>query len=113
MDLEQAATTILEGLGIRLHVDFICGCDSGYGHKPDPGMVHGFCSACDLRPEEILVVGDTPHDLLMGRAAGAGTLVAVMSGVASRELLEPHADYVLDSVAGLPDLFDLNQGTSD
>ena len=104
MDIEQAATILLERFGIRHHVDFICGCDSGYGHKPDPGMVHGFCTACDLQPEDILVIGDTPHDLQMGRAAGVGTVVAVLSGVASRKMLEPYADHVLESVDGLRDL---------
>ncbi len=104
MDLEQAATAVLEGFGIRSQVDFICGCDSGFGHKPDPGMVDAFCEACDLRPEEILVVGDTPHDLQMGRAAGVGAVVAVMSGVTQRDMLEPHADHVLETVAGLRDL---------
>ncbi len=108
MDLEQAATAILENFGIRNHVDFICGCDSGYRHKPDPGMVHGFCNASGLAPEEILVIGDTPHDLQMGRAAGVGTVVAVLSGVAGREMLEPHADHVLETVAGLPQLLNSN-----
>ena len=106
MDLEQAATSVLDSFGVRDYVDFICGCDSGYGHKPDPGMVRGFCDASGLAPEEILVVGDTPHDLEMGRAAGVGTVVAVMSGVASRDMLEPHADHVLETVAGLLDLID-------
>ena len=108
MDLEQAAASILESFGIRDSVDFICGCDSGYRHKPDPAMVHGFCDASGLAPEELLIVGDTPHDLEMGRAAGVGTVVAVLSGVAGREMLEPHADHVLETIAGLPELLNLN-----
>jgi len=107
MDLQRAAAAILEGFGIRPLVDFVCGCDSGFGHKPNPGMVQAFCSRCDLNPEDILVVGDTPHDLLMGRAAGAGSVVAVMSGVASREMLEPHADHVLDSIEDLRELLQI------
>lgn len=104
MDLEAAAAAIMRGFGIREQLDFLCGCDSGHGHKPEPGMVRAFCASCGLDPGEVLVVGDTPHDLQMGRAAGAGAVVAVMSGVASRELLEPYADHVLDSVEGLREL---------
>jgi len=104
MDLQEAAETLLGGFGVRGYLDFICGCDSGFGHKPQPGMVYAFCAACGLQPADILVVGDTPHDLQMGRAAGAGTVVAVMSGVASREMLEPFADTVLETVEGLRDL---------
>jgi len=104
MDLHAAARHVLQGFGVHSQLDFICGCDSGFGHKPDPGMVHAFCDACGLTADEVLVVGDTPHDLQMGRRAGARTVVAVMSGVASREMLEPLADTVLESIAGLTDL---------
>ncbi len=104
MDLASAAKAILERFGVHEQVDFVCGCDSGFGHKPDPGMVLEFCKARDLRPQEVLVIGDTPHDLQMGRAAQVGTVVAVLTGVASREMLEPHADFVLDSIAGLREL---------
>ena len=43
-------------------------------------------------PQQIALVGDTLHDLECARAAGA-IAVAVLSGVASREDLAPHADY--------------------
>ena len=49
------------------------------------------------------MVGDTLHDLDAARAAGA-VAVAVLSGPAAREVLEPHADYVLDDISGLPGL---------
>jgi hypothetical protein len=37
----------------------------------------------------------------MGRAAGAGLVVAVLTGVAPEEALAPHADLLLESVADL------------
>ena len=49
----------------------------------------------------IAVVGDSPADLAMGRAAGAGLLVGVLSGVGTAADLEPLADLMLPSVAGL------------
>ena len=85
--------------------DFTCGCDSGFGGKPGPGMVLGFCKAVGLNPGEVAVIGDSTHDLEMGRAAGAGLNVAVLSGPAAREHLAPHADLVLDSIADLPAIF--------
>ncbi len=106
MDLEQSATSILERFNARDAVDFICGCDSGHGHKPGPGMVQAFCAHCNLQPEQILVIGDTPHDLQMGRSAGAGIVVAVASGFSGREQLQQEADYLLESVSQLPALLD-------
>jgi phosphoglycolate phosphatase len=47
------------------------------------------------------VVGDSLADLEMGRAAGAGRVIGVLSGVSGREDLEPFADAVVDSVADL------------
>ena len=54
-----------------------------------------------VAPGEVLVVGDTLHDLHMGRAAGAGVVVGVLSGTGTRELLAPHCDYVIDDVLAL------------
>ncbi len=46
-------------------------------------------------------MGDAVHDLAMGRAAGAGLNIAVLSGTSGREDFEGLADVVLDNVVGL------------
>jgi len=43
----------------------------------------------DIRPEEILVIGDTPRDIECARAIGAKVL-AVATGESSVEKLEEH-----------------------
>ena len=74
-DSEAAARTAARVLGLAGNVDFICGYDSGFGSKPEPGMVLGFCQAAGIAPAGVLVVGDTRHDMAMARAAGAGMAV--------------------------------------
>jgi phosphoglycolate phosphatase len=87
-----------------LHLfDFLAGYDSGYGVKPSPGMVLGFCEAQALPPAEVAVVGDNVHDLEMGKNAGCAFVIGVLTGNSTREDLEGHADYVLESVADLPE----------
>jgi phosphoglycolate phosphatase len=81
--------------------DFLAGCDSGFGVKPEPGMALAFCQATGLHPSAIAVVGDAVHDLEMGRRAGVGSKVGVLSGTAAREDLEPHADVLIGSVANI------------
>ena len=54
-----------------------------------------------MAPGRTAVVGDAPADLRMARAAGAGLVVGVLTGVGGRADLEPLADVVLDSVAAL------------
>jgi phosphoglycolate phosphatase len=81
--------------------DFTAGCDSGHGAKPGPGMVLAFCKAVGLRPGEVAVVGDAVHDLAMGRAAGAGLTIGVLSGTSAPADLEGWADRIIDSVNDL------------
>lgn len=83
---------------------FTCGCDSGHGVKPSPGMVDAFCRAVDMPASAVAVVGDSIHDLEMAHRAGAGR-IAVLSGTSGHDDLAPHADLVLDSVRDLPALF--------
>ena len=47
------------------------------------------------------MVGDTPADLAMGRSAGAGRVIGVLSGVGRREELAPLADVLLPSIGEL------------
>ena len=100
-DNTASAELGLATLGLREHFAFVCGYDAGHGGKPGPGMVHGFCAAVGLRPEEVVVVGDSTHDLEMGRAAGAGGCVGVLTGPARAEDLAALADVVLASAVDL------------
>lgn len=91
----------LRGLAVRGHVSALACGDDGVGVKPDPAMVLAICTALGVSPERISVVGDTPADLAMGRAAGAGSVVGVLTGVGELAELEPLADAVLESIGEL------------
>ena len=67
-------------------------------------MVLAFARHLGVAPERIAMVGDSRHDLDAARAAGA-LAVAVLSGPADRDALEPHADHVVDDIEALPALF--------
>jgi phosphoglycolate phosphatase len=91
----------LRGLGVRGDVSALACGDDGVGVKPDPAMVLAICTALAITPDRIAVVGDTPADLAMGRAAGAAKVVGVLTGVGDKEELEPLADAVLGSIGEL------------
>jgi len=103
-DSAAAAHAWLDHVGVAGHLDFVCGADSGHGAKPGPGMVRAFCAATGLKPAAVAVIGDTPHDLDMARAAGAGLAIAVLGGVGTHEHLAPRADHVIASVAEIETL---------
>lgn len=97
-DNERSIRQTAERFGFAEYVDYVAGYDSGFGTKPDAGMVFGFCAATGLMPSQVAVVGDNNHDLHMGRNAGAGLKIAVLTGTGSRESLTAAADYCLNSI---------------
>jgi phosphoglycolate phosphatase len=100
-DAEVPARAHLERAAIAGHFDFVAGFDSGWGGKPDTGQMHAFLDATGLAPQEVAMVGDSLHDLDAGRAAGMRA-VGVLTGIADRAALVPHADVVLDNIGQLP-----------
>jgi phosphoglycolate phosphatase len=100
-DAQAPARAHLDRAGVTHLLDFIAGYDSGFGAKPETGMQRAFCEATGLKAQNVLMVGDSAHDLLSGRAAGMGT-VGVLTGVLDRGELAPHADIVLDHIGEIP-----------
>jgi phosphoglycolate phosphatase len=104
-DAEAAARAHLGRAGVEQVFDFIAGYDSGFGAKPAPGQLIGFCDATGLSPDEVIMVGDSGHDLISARAAGMRA-VAVLTGLASADELAPGAEAVLPHIGLLPDWLD-------
>ncbi|PJE35497.1 phosphatase [Pseudooceanicola lipolyticus] len=100
-DAEAPALVHLEAAGVRGYFDFIAGCDSGHGAKPQPGQLLAFAERIGLAPDRIVMVGDSTHDLIAGRSAGMQT-VAVLTGLAEAAVLAPYADAVLPDIGHLP-----------
>lgn len=101
-DAEQPARTHLDIAGATPFFEFIAGFDSGFGGKPEAGQLHAFCAATGLLPAQCAMIGDSTHDLHAAKTAGM-VAVAVLTGVANRHDLAPHADVVLESIADLPE----------
>lgn len=60
----------LKLLNLDKYIIDIIGCDQCINHKPDPEPMLKGAAALILPPEKCLCVGDSPYDLLSGRAAG-------------------------------------------
>jgi phosphoglycolate phosphatase len=103
-DTEESARA--QARALELPMDFIAGYDSGFGAKPEPGMITAFADHLGVPASRIAMIGDSPYDLLAARAAGAVT-IAVLSGpvgAAALAQMAPLADHVVDSIADLPGL---------
>jgi phosphoglycolate phosphatase len=99
-DDREPTDRTLAALGLEALVDATLCADDGVAGKPAPDMIVALCGRLGVAPAQTAVVGDSPADIAMGRAAGAGLVVGVRTGVGSEADLEA-ADLVLDSVEGL------------
>jgi phosphoglycolate phosphatase len=100
-DARAAAIAHLEQLEIVDFFHFVAGYDSGFGAKPRPDMCRAFADAAGVPAADCVMVGDSAHDLVAGRAAGMPTL-GVLTGPARRDDLAPLADAVLRDIGMLP-----------
>jgi phosphoglycolate phosphatase len=91
----------LSALGVAAEFADLACADDGFPNKPAPDPVLRLCERLGVPPERTAVVGDSPADLRMGRAAGVARTIAVLTGVGDLATLEPLADVVLGSIADL------------
>ena len=91
----------LEALGIAGEMAALACADDGFPGKPAPDPVLRICARLGVEPARAAVVGDSPADLRMGRAAGAGRVIGVLTGVGDEATLAPLADLVVRSIEDL------------
>ncbi|MGB3243939.1 MAG: HAD family hydrolase [Sulfitobacter sp.] len=104
-DAERPARAHLGSAGVLDMFDFIAGFDSGHGGKPAPGQLLAFAAAMGLAPDQIVMIGDSTHDLRAGRAAGM-TTIGVLTGPADTNDLTPLADLVMPDIGHLSEWLD-------
>ena len=101
MDSKESLESCVKNLDIYDVCTYRVGYDSGFGQKPQGGMVLGFCKEHNLHPSEVIVVGDNTHDIHMGKNAGAFCTIGVLTGNSqSDDLFE--ADYILPDITHIP-----------
>jgi phosphonatase-like hydrolase len=100
---------IIGALGWWSEVDLVLSpADAGRG-RPFPDLVLVAARRLDVDDlSRVVVIGDTPLDLIAGQRAGAGLLVGVLTGAGDREALRASgADHVIGSIGELPTLLGL------
>jgi len=84
--LEASARRSLAHLGLERYFRAVVGLESTDRHKPDPAPVRHALARLGAAPGGAAFVGDSPHDVRAGNAAGVAT-VATLWGPFSREAL--------------------------
>jgi phosphoglycolate phosphatase-like HAD superfamily hydrolase len=97
----EQAEIVLRRVALISFFQHIQGGSPGLRLKPAPDTILAALAALHCAPPHALMVGDTPADILAGKAAGTRTC-AVTYGFGTREvLLQCAPDYVIDSFGEL------------
>ena len=96
---------LLKALGILDDFDIVISGDTLPKKKPDPMPLLHASEMLGAKPENAMMIGDSVNDIEAARAAGF-LVVAVNYGYNhGRDIAEARPDYVVDSLARLPELF--------
>lgn len=87
-DLTGRARKTLQALSIDHLFTAVFGGDSVENTKPAPDLALKALSQGGAMPENTVVIGDHPVDIAMGRSAGIGTNIGVLTGLSSRSIFE-------------------------
>ncbi|TAK01816.1 MAG: HAD family hydrolase [Chloroflexota bacterium] len=99
-DREPTERTLAK-LNVADLVEAIACADDGRPVKPDPAAIQWLCHTLGVPESRTAMIGDSPADLAMGRAAGVRVVVGVLTGVGDRPTLAPAADLIVESIVDL------------
>lgn len=103
-DSEARIEQTVRVLGLEC-IDYLAGADSGYGGKPEPGMICRFLDAGGFDPSEVAVIGDSPADMLAAEAAGIGVKIGI-SADQNDPVLGHYTPHILPDLRPLPELLE-------
>lgn len=83
---------------------YIIGGDDNVKAKPEPDPVLKTLEELVFSPENTLVVGDMPVDIMMGKSAGVYTCGVTYGNSDRDKLIEAGADFVIDDIRELVDI---------
>ena len=86
----------LKDMDIDGYISYVLGADNVTKAKPDPEPVLKTLSDLGFAPEDALVVGDMPVDILMGKRAGTMTCGVTYGNSCREDLSAAGADMIID-----------------
>lgn len=78
-------------LGIKQWIGGMVSADDVARSKPYPDLFHFALDRFQWRPEEAVILGDTPYDVIAGKKIGLGTIAVLTGGFAEQSLREAGA----------------------
>lgn len=97
----ESTRMAMELFGINGFFDAVICAEDVSNHKPHPEAIMVALQRLNCRPQEAVMVGDSPYDVLAGRAAGVTTIAALWGQFNPEEVLAAGPDFSCSSVQEL------------
>ena len=98
MDSTANVETFVQTYDLKAYVQLEMGAEAGL--KPDPNLFLKACAELGTNPEQTLMVGDAPGDILMANNAGAAGSIGICWGDANATQLR-QADVAIAALDAL------------
>lgn len=104
--LRKSLTAFLDEMDLSRYIPYVISVDDVEHAKPAPDMVIKTLSENNLRPEEVLVVGDTVFDIRMAHNAGAMAVGVTYGNGRRNEFETENTEFIIDDFSQLISIID-------
>ena len=103
---DELARRGLELTGLARFLPVVVSADSVTKYKPEPEPVLLALERLDVRADEALMMGDSPHDISSGNAAGVRTIGALWGPFTREQIAVAEPTYWMANISELPAFLD-------
>ncbi|MEX2949330.1 HAD family hydrolase [Staphylococcus warneri] len=104
-DTNKGVTQFLEATHSKDLFDLVISTETHAEEKPSPKVLDPLFEAYDVKPEQVVIVGDTANDMKTAINAQLGLSIGVLTGIAKREELH-EADVIVESAKEVKQVLD-------
>lgn len=102
----DTAKRALRLMGVDALLSYVVGLDSTTSHKPNPEPVLHALAQLRRHPGDAVFVGDSPHDMAAGNAAGVFTIAALWGPFPRQTLEDARPRRLIADIRDLPPLIE-------
>jgi pyrophosphatase PpaX len=103
---DELARRGIELTGMAKYLPVVVGADSVTKHKPEPEPVLHALVQLGVAADEALMMGDSPHDINSGNAAGVRTIGALWGPFTREQIAAANPTFWMSNISELPALVD-------
>jgi pyrophosphatase PpaX len=103
---DELARRGIELTGLAKYLPVVIGADSVTIHKPEPEPVLLALKRLGVHADEALMMGDSPHDISSGNAAGVRTIGALWGPFTREQIAVAKPTFWMNNISELPALVD-------